>query len=252
MPHFNKYHPIRYGVMANISRSHNLREQLVPRSSGFDSLYRSLFLPRGPLLYAAFVNVFMASAMKSLWVETALDCVLRAGCGITFLGDRQSLAVPMSVKKGTHLSHGSMAKIVPILRLRARKVKEREGSHLCRLLISPHDTHISASALCLSRYLLSFTVLIRVTKALRPILTKPLFSLALAVLITHKTNSQLPGFFNSPLHMALTHVSSPPSSLEPLLPNTLAPLSSRPNMRVPTYHLAHTTDATTTTNTRQK
>ncbi|RSL75396.1 hypothetical protein CEP51_010897 [Fusarium floridanum] len=30
---------IRYGVVANISRSHNLREK-VPRSPGFDSLYR--------------------------------------------------------------------------------------------------------------------------------------------------------------------------------------------------------------------
>ena len=32
---------VRYGVVANISRSHNLREK-VPRSPGFDSLYRSL------------------------------------------------------------------------------------------------------------------------------------------------------------------------------------------------------------------
>ncbi|RSL64350.1 hypothetical protein CEP53_004112 [Fusarium sp. AF-6] len=33
---------IRYGVVANISRSHNLREK-VPRSPGFDSLYRSFY-----------------------------------------------------------------------------------------------------------------------------------------------------------------------------------------------------------------
>ena len=40
--HFNDH--IRYGVVANISRSHLQAEGLVPRSPGFDSLYRSLYL----------------------------------------------------------------------------------------------------------------------------------------------------------------------------------------------------------------
>ena len=54
----------RYGVVANISRSHNLRDQ-VPRSPGFDSLYRSFFLQPVGITTLVVSTFFLQSSLSA-------------------------------------------------------------------------------------------------------------------------------------------------------------------------------------------